>query len=146
MNFLKSLFDAGKKSGEPAGDPHIAVASLLVEAALADEVYADKEKSLILKLLTSEFGVSVEDAPRILVEAEKQQAEAVDLFRFSREVKSLPQAEKVKLIECLWRVVLCDGDKDTWEDMLVRRVASLIHVEDVESGLARQRVQKELSR
>ena len=145
---LKALF-GGRKAPEEKGDASetaISIAALLVEAALADEDYAEREKALIARLLVSEFGVRESDAPSVLAEAERRQAEAVDLFRFSREVKSLPHDEKVRLIECLWRVALCDGDKDTWEDMLVRRVASLIHVEDVESGLARQRVQKELGR
>ena len=119
----------------------IAIAGLLVEAAVADDHYADDEKALIERLLISDFAIAAADAVAIRAAAERQQKDAVDLFRYSRVVKSLAPADKIKLVEALWRVILSDGEKHSFEDMLVRRVCGLIHVEDVDSGLARQRVQ-----
>jgi uncharacterized tellurite resistance protein B-like protein len=48
--------------------------------------------------------------------------------------------ERVELIEMLWGVAYADGVLDPEEDLLVRRIAGLIHVDDRERVLARQRV------
>ncbi|MCB2097262.1 MAG: TerB family tellurite resistance protein [Parvularculaceae bacterium] len=145
---LKKLFSASPASDEAENgrEKAVSIAALLVEAALADETYAADERALIGKLLANEFGVEPADVASVLAEAETRQREAVDLYRFIKEVKALTPAEKITLIEALWRVVLSDGEKDAFEDMLVRRVCGLIHVSDVDSGLARQRVRQTISR
>lgn len=138
--------DRSEKNSNNENELAISIAALLVEAAVADEVYADSEKALIDRLLVSEFGVAQSDVAAIRTAAEARQREAVDLFRFVREVKTLSADDKIKFVEALWRVVLSDGDKDTYEDMLIRRLCGLIYVEDVDSGLARNRVLASLGR
>lgn len=123
----------------------IAIASLLVEAARADDVYSKDERRLIESLLIEKFAVAPVEASSVVDQAEKKQADAVDLFTFVRDAKRLAYDDKVMLIESLWRVILSDGTKDAWEDMLVRRVCGLLHVEDVDSGLARKRVEQEIA-
>jgi len=123
----------------------LAIASLLVEAGRADDVYSKDERRLIETLLIDKFSVAAAEASSIVDQAERKQADAVDLFTFVRDAKRLAYDEKVMLIESLWRVILSDGKKDAWEDMLVRRVCGLLHVEDVDSGLARKRVEREIA-
>jgi len=142
--FLK-IFSASKP-GSGAGaerEMAIAIAALLVEAAVADDHYAESEKALIDRVLEKEFSVAASDVAAVRAEAERQQKEAVDLYRFIRVAKALAPGDKIRLVEALWRIILSDGEKHSWEDMLVRRVCGLLHVEDVDSGLARQRVQGE---
>ena len=140
---FRKIFNA-PKADDGAREMAIAIAGLLVEAAVADDHYAEAEKALIERLLVRDFAVAAADVAAIRAAGEQQQKDSVDLYRFIRVAKSLPAAEKIKLIESLWRVILSDSEKDSFEDMLVRRVCGLIYVEDVESGLARQRIQKEL--
>lgn len=146
MNFWGRLFGGAKPDAMAPKENEllVAIAALLVEAARADDHYTADERRLIERLLVADFGVKPDDLALLLQDAEKLQAEAVDLFRFIRHAKALSPADRIKLVESLWRVILSDGAKHSWEDMLVRRVCGLLHVEDVESGLARQRVQKEL--
>ena len=143
---FRKIFSVSKPVSGADGerDMAIAIAALLVEAAVADDHYAENERALIDRLLEKEFSVAAADVSSIRAEAERQQKEAVDLYRFIRIAKSLAPAEKVKLVESLWRIILSDNEKHSWEDMLVRRVCGLLHVDDVDSGLARQRVQKEI--
>ncbi len=146
MNLWSRLFGGAKAETKAPKENErlVAIAALLVEAARADDHYTADEQRLIERLLVADFGVKPDDLALLLTDAEKLQAEAVDLFRFIRQAKALSPADRIKLVESLWRVILSDGAKHSWEDMLVRRVCGLLHVEDVESGLARQRVQKEL--
>ena len=46
----------------------------------------------------------------------------------------------------LWEVVYADGVLDPEEDLLVRRIAGLIYIEDRERIYARQRVLSRLKR
>jgi uncharacterized tellurite resistance protein B-like protein len=127
-----------------AEDVAISITALLVEAACVDEDYTDLEKRLIERALVDEFGVDAKDAPAIREKAEARQAEAVDLYQFTRDAKSLTPELKIALVESLWRIVLSDAKRHSWEDTLLRRVCGLLYISDVDSGAARQRVQREL--
>jgi len=129
---------------DDARERAISVAGLLVEAARADDHYTEEERALIDHLLAQEFAVAQGDVAAVRIEAEARQKEAVDLYRFTKRAKSLAHDEKVRLVESLWRIILSDGAKHSWEDALVRRVCGLLHVSDVESGLARRRAQEKL--
>lgn len=119
---------------------HVAVAALLVEAARMDDRFADPERQMIERLLTERFELSEDDARQLLNNAEAKVARSTQLFPFtSLAVKRLDEDERVRVIEMLWQVAYADGVLDPQEDMLVRRVAGLIHVPDRERGEARQR-------
>lgn len=146
FNALKKLIGKNPAVEVDGGNAMtIAIASLLVEAARADDVYSKDERRVIESLLIEKFAVAAAEASSVVDQAEKKQADAVDLFTFVRDAKRLAYDDKVMLIESLWRVILLDGKKDAWEDMLVRRVCGLLHVEDVDSGLARKRVEQEIA-
>ncbi len=125
-------------------DVAVSIAALLVEAARADEDYTEVERALIERMLVDEFGVEAKDAPALREKSEARQEEAVDLYQFTRDAKSLSPEMKITLIESLWRIVLSDAKRHSWEDTLIRRVCGLLYVSDVDSGAARQRVQREL--
>lgn len=121
-----------------------AVAALFVEAARADETYDDREKALIDKSLAAKFSLSPQEAAALRAAGEAAQAEATDIQRFTRRAKELSKEEKIALIEQLWEVILSDGERDPFEDTLVRRICGLIYVDDRISGEARQRVEARL--
>lgn len=142
---LKGFFGRKKaKPGESQSSIGLSVAALLVEAARADEHYADEEKALIERALVSHFGIAAADAAALREKAEAAQADAADLYRFTKDAKALSAGAKIALIESLWRIILSDNRKHSFEDALVRRVCGLIYVDDVESGAARQRVEREI--
>lgn len=145
FNKLAALMGLSEKSDDQKEEGAItlqtAFAALLIEAARADENYEEREKDLITALLVRQFSLDTITANRIREEGEAAQADAIDLHRFTREVKTLSEEERVMFIEGLWQIVLSDGIRDPWEDALVRRVCGLIHVTDQQSGKARQRVE-----
>ncbi|MCQ8185359.1 TerB family tellurite resistance protein [Parvularcula maris] len=141
---LNSLRGNTEQSAEDKTDdlPR-AVAALLVEAAAADEDYTGEERSLILSLLEDRFSLGREKTEALLAEAEAAQAEANDLYQFSRVVKDgLSREEKMKLIEDMWRVVLTDDHRDPHEEMVIRRLVGLIYLEDTDSAEARRRAER----
>ena len=150
---LEKLFArlAGKDNdaadaGDTAARSRIAFAALLVEAARADEIYSDKEKALIASLLKRQFGLDDADALALRSEGEAAQDSANDLYRFSSTVKNgLSADEKVQLIEAMWEVILSDDARDPYEDMVVRRLAGLIYMDDQQAQEARRRVETRLA-
>lgn len=141
--FSKRAPDVSEKT---AFDPiQAAVAALLVEAACADENFDERERAIIDKSLAAKFGLGAEEARALREEGERIQANAIDIQRFTRIVKTMDHKEKIALIEKLWEIVLSDGERDPHEDTLIRRICGLIYVSDPESGAARSRAEARLA-
>lgn len=143
---LDRLIDVltGRAEAEPAENENagrIAVTAVLVEAARADDVYLDAERTMIDDILMQRYGLDEAAAAALRSEGETAQAEAVDLVRFTRAIKdAVPFEDRVSVIEAVWRVVYADDTRDAEESTLVRRLAGLLYVPDRDVGLARQRV------
>ena len=72
--------------------------------------------------------------------------ESSDLITYTKKIKQNWDIEKrIEVIEMLWKVCLVDGVLEPYEDMLIRRIAGLIHVEDRDRIEAKQRVLKKLN-
>lgn len=140
--FKKKASDAGNNLAQ-IDDLQLAVGALLVEAARVDQDYTVLESSLIEASLKSMFDLSIDDAGRLLESAEAAQADAVDLYRFTKIAKTLSLGEKRRLLESLWRIILSDNERDPHENALVRRLCGLLYIPDIESNSARQRVAAE---
>lgn len=125
----------------PRDGQQLALAVLMVRLARADGDYAAAEIARIDRVLAGRFALLPEAAARLRTEAEALEAAAPDTVRFTRALKAaVPLEERLGLIEALWAVVLADGGRDAQEDRLMRLIAPLLGITDVESGLARQRV------
>jgi len=143
------MFDSIKKwLSAPATDPHpeldpqIAAAALLVEAALADGVYADSEEIAIRACLITAFGLDEAQAAHILNKAEELAEEAVDHYRFTKVVKAcLGETERAAIVEHLWTITLADGEKSPFEEAFIRKVSPLLAVDDRERAFARSRAE-----
>ncbi len=147
IELLKSLLSG--ESNSPQDDltdqEHIATAALLIEAALSDDDFKDVERQAIIDVLKRHYKLEDADAITLVAEAEKAQAEAGQLFYFTRTVKdSFPIETRVQMIEMLWEIAYADGELSKFEANLVRRVAGLIYVSDRDRGDARKRVMARL--
>ncbi|MBO6766043.1 TerB family tellurite resistance protein [Maricaulis sp.] len=139
---IKRLFTAETGESHPELDPHVAATALLVEAALADGIYADCEQDQIRAILSAAFSMPEDKAARVLEQAESLAETAVDHHSFTKVVKAcLDKQERVALVEQLWRVALADGEKSPFEDAFIRRITPLLAVGDRERVFARSRAE-----
>jgi uncharacterized tellurite resistance protein B-like protein len=145
MKSLKSLF-ASKTPAEKDMPPEVAVAALLVEAASADGLYVNIESDMIAEILLESFAFDAARADAVLAEAEGLAEEAVGSHQFTRHAKKLALADRVRVIEAMYRVILSDGERSPEEDSYVRHVAGLLHVDDVSRAQARQRAEARVER
>lgn len=142
LTHLKALF-AGKTdtAGNDKDDLQLATAALLLEAAVLDGHFDEAERAVIETLLSAHFGLNAADAHALIDTARTAIEESGELYGFTRTVKdSYEPEDRIVIIEMLWRVALADGEVHDYEANLVRRVAGLIYVSDMDSGLAKKRV------
>ncbi len=129
---------APEDGGEEA--VRIACAALLVEAAGMDENFDKAERDTILSLLSKRFDTSKEQAEELLASGEAEAGKATSLYRFTRKLNDFWNVdERAELLHLLWRVAYADGSIDPHEDMLIRRLAGLLHVSDRARAEARKR-------
>lgn len=140
---LRILFGTPRGAAERRDfDPMAqAAAVLLLYAAQLDGTLDAAERATVVRLLERRFGVADSDIDRLIDVADAEAGQATDLYSLTRAIKNgLDEAERTGMVEMLWEVVYADGSADDYESNLVRRVAGLLYVTDVDSGQARKRV------
>ena len=127
----------------PEPDARLALAALLVRVARSDGLYAAEEVERIDRVLAHRHGLDPFAAAKLRRDAEDLEREAPDTVRFTRALKEAVALEdRADLMAALWSVALADGLRDAEEDRLMRMVASLLGLTDVESAQARQRAER----
>lgn len=143
MSFLDLLFGPAP-TRLPPPDAQLALAALLVRVARADGHASPGELARIDRILAARYRLSPAAARDLRTEAETAEQLAPDTVRFTRALKdAVPLEDRKSLVEALWRVALADGARDAEEDRLLRLVANLLGLNDVDNALARQRAQQE---
>jgi uncharacterized tellurite resistance protein B-like protein len=143
-NLLNALLaPAPKRLAEP--DAKLALAALMVRIARTDHLYAAEEVERIERVLMQRYGLDAFAAADLRRNAESLESQAPDTIRFTRALKdAVPLEERAALMTALWSVALADGSRDADEDQMLRLISNLLGLNDVESGLARQRAAAEL--
>src|SRR6056300_816756 len=144
---FKNIFKNTNVKIDSSDDEYkVAATALLCEAASMDGVFDDNEKKLILVLIQKQFNVDENEANKIYLERKNLAENAAQLYGFTRVIKeSWDNEKRISLLEMLWELAYVDGELDAAEDMLIRRIAGLIHVEDRDRIEAKQRVLKKLN-
>jgi uncharacterized tellurite resistance protein B-like protein len=130
---LKRIFGGDAAVGMlETHDPHeLATAALLIELARADFSESTAEMGAIRTVLTKRFGMTGAALDALLVDAARRADRAVSLHEFTHRLNAeLPEADKLAIVEMLWRVSNADGHIDKHEDHLIRRIAGLLHISD----------------
>ena len=139
-NLLKTLLGPEPKDLTPS-DARLAIAALLVRVARSDNDYAAAEIEKIDRMLATRYELNAAQSVELRKQGEELEKEAPDTVRFTRAIKeSVPYADRVSVIEALWQIALADGERDIEEDALLRLVANLLGISDVESASVRKRI------
>lgn len=122
-----------------------AVAALLVEASMADGSIDEIECEHIRHMLVTQLDISVEDTEAMLDESIASHDDRIEIHSLTRHIRNdTDAADRAVILEMIWMVVLADGSLDAHESQLMRRLAGLLFVDDVESGLAAKRARRRL--
>ena len=117
------------------------VASLLIHAAKIDEVYTDDEKEIIKKTLIT-LGAETSNINKIMSDATLNEKNSNQILDFTREVKNMPETDKIKIIEALWEIVYSNKNADVYETNLMRRLAGLLYIDNKLMVYIKERIKK----
>ena len=121
------------------------IAALLIHAAKIDETYEKKEKDIIKKTLI-ELGAESSSIDKLISEATIIEENSNQILDFTREVKTAPDSDKIKIIESLWRIIYSDDSADMYETNLMRRLAGLLYIDPKIMGDLKEKIKKELKK
>ena len=116
--------------------------ALLIHAAKIDENYTEKEEEIIKKTLL-ELGAKKETITQIIIDAKSIEENSNQILDFTKEVKNLPEADKIKIVEALWSIIYSNNDADIYETNLMRRLAGLLYIDSSTMGDIKERIKKE---
>ena len=113
---------------------------LMIEAAYTDGQIDLSELNKIKLSLVNIFGEDPKTVNLVLEEAIKNKNNSKSLHYYTSFInKKFDDRKKILLIEALWEIVLSDGTIHDYESNLIRRLAGLLFISDVNSGNARKR-------
>ena len=115
--------------------------ALLIHAAKIDENYTENEEEIIKKTLL-ELGANKENVPQIIRDAKSIEENSNQILDFTREVKNLPENDKIKIIEALWSIIYSNNEADIYETNLMRRLAGLLYIDSSTMGVIKDRIKK----
>ena len=145
-----NLFSKKKQTAieKEINDEILAVVYLMVEAANIDEVFEEKEKKIIAKIVSKQFQIESTDLIEKTIEKVNESLiDNTDLITHTRKIKDSWSLEKRKeVIEMLWKVCLIDDSLDPYEDMLIRKIAGLLYVEAKDINEAKKQALKSLEK
>jgi len=121
------------------------IAALLIHAAKIDETYEKKEKDIIKKTLI-ELGAESSSIDKLISEATIIEENSNQILDFTREVKTAPDSDKIKIIESLWRIIYSDDSADMYETNLMRRLAGLLYIDPKVMGDLKEKVKQEFKK
>ena len=122
----------------------VATAVLLVEVARADFIVRPEERLRLRQMLERQFELSTLELDALMEEAEADADRLVSIQHVTRLLNEhYDHAMKVRVIELMWQLVYADGDKDHYEEHLIRQVAELLYVSHGEFIQARHRAEEE---
>lgn len=124
----------------------VATAVLLVEVARADFIIVPSEKLRLRELLEQQFHLSTQELDALLEEAEADADRMVSIQHVTRLLNEhYDHAMKRRVVEMMWQLVYADGEKDHYEEHLIRQVADLLYVSHSEFIQARHKAEAESS-
>ena len=138
--WVKNFSDSGATVPTQDDDFAATITALLVEAAMADGVLDPDEGALILHLLTDQLELSPADAQTMLDKAITAHNTRIEIHSLVRQIRTDTEMEdRIIILEMIWVVVLADAQINEHESQLMRRLAGLLFIDDVEAGLAAKR-------
>ena len=107
----------------------LATAVLLVEVMRADTSFCPQERAASVAALRTQFTLTDEEMTRLLVQAEQTAQSANDYFAFTSAMNDhYTQAQKIMVVELMWKVAYADGNLDANENHIISKVAGLLYV------------------
>ena len=144
LQSLKKIFAGDQILNNETENKEIDILSgLMIEAANTDGEVTQDELNKISHSLINIFKEDPKVVEVSLLKAFENKDNSRSLYFYTSKLnKSYSNENKIKLIEVLWEIILADNEIHDFETNLIRRLAGLLYISDVECGNAKIRASK----
>ena len=139
LQSLKNIFASDQILNAETENTEIDILSgLMIEAANTDGEVTQEELNKISHSLINVFKEDPKAVEISLTKAFENKDNSKSLYYYTSKLnKSYSNENKIKLIEVLWEIILADNEIHDFETNLIRRLAGLLYISDVECGNAK---------
>ena len=133
------MFNFFKKSEEknindkPSFEMELTAAVLAYEIARSDGEISDDELTVLMQEIEKVSDKVGKDKHEIFNVIELYSKDSVSFYEFIEDINNnYSKSEKIQLLKFMWDTAFADGKLDVDEERLIRRVADLIKIKDIE--------------
>ena len=144
LQSIKNIFSGEQNINIDDENKEIDILSgLMIEAANTDGEVTQEELNKISHSLINVFKEDPKVVEVRLTKAFENKDNSNSLYYYTSKLnKSYNDEQKIQLIEVLWEIILADNEVHDFETNLIRRLAGLLYISDVECGNAKIRAGK----
>ena len=140
LKLLKNILNTQNSQEDNNNKALEFLTGLMIEAAFTDGKVDSSELNKIKSILINIFSEDPEEVSSVLKKAETNKNNSKSLHHYTSFInKNFNYEKKILLIEALWEIILSDGEVHDFESNLIRRLAGLLYISDVDSGNAKKR-------
>ena len=140
LSLLKNILNSQNSKEDNHNKDLELLCGLMIEAAYTDGQIDASELNKIKLSLINIFSEDPKEVDLVLEKAEENKNNSKSLHHYTSFInKNFDDKKKILLIETLWEIVLSDGEVHDFESNLIRRLAGLLYISDVDSGNAKKR-------
>ena len=140
LSLLKNILNSQNPQEDNSNKDLELLCGLMIEAAYTDGKIDESELNKIKLSLINIFSEDPKEVNLVVKKAEENKNNSKSLHHYTSFInKNFDDKKKILLIEALWEIVLSDGKVHDYESNLLRRLAGLLYIPDVDSGNARKR-------
>ncbi len=133
FNFFKKNEIVKDASNSPDFEIELTAAVLAYEIARSDGEISKNELALLMKEIELIAKKVNKDKKEIYKIIEIYSEDSISFYDFIEDInQNYSKDEKLSLLEFMWKIAYADGKLDVDEERLVRRVADLIRIKDIE--------------
>ena len=133
FSFFKKKEINDQKDEQASFELELTAAVLAYEIARSDGEISNDELSVLMQEVEKISAKVGKDKLEILNLVEEHSKNSVSFHEFIEDInKNYSKDEKISLLRFMWKTAYADGKLDVDEERLVRRVADLIKIKDIE--------------
>ena len=133
FNFFKKKSNGVVKVENSSFEIELTATVLAYEIARSDGNISPQELAVLMEEIEDIASKVSKDKSEILKIVEQYSKDSVSFHEFIEDInKNYSKEQKLSLLKFLWKTAYADGRLDVDEERLVRRVADLINIKDIE--------------
>ena len=128
---LKNFFSKKETPQKIDNSTNSAVLRIIYEIIAADHVIKDEEIAITVELLKKYFDYDENQTSVDLFKLKEENFFNTDLTKITYRLKNaLAYNERINIIKVCWHVLLIDNNEDVLETATVRKISTLLGIED----------------